>query len=241
MRTPVWAWCALVGVIAALLAVDLYTGRHATQSLLRALVTSGAWIVAGIGFGAVLGVLSGPGVASQYFAGYALEKSLSIDNVFVFAMIFTGLGVPSFQQRRVLFYGVVGALVLRAGFIAGGAAALQRFGWVLGAFAVFLLVAGVRMARGGPHVGSGGSRAVRLLSRVLPVSAQADGERFWTRAGGRRAATPLFVALVAVEAADIALAVIAAAVGASVGASLAWPPAHPDTDVARTKVSETGA
>ena len=205
MTTPMWAWLALGGVLSGLLGADLWAGRRPQAGLRRAVVASAAWVAAGVGFGVVFGAFAGEDLAGQYFAGYLLEKSLSIDNVFVFAMIFASLGVAPSHQRRVLFYGVIGALVLRAGFIAGGAALIERAGWVLSAFAVVLLVAAWRMAAGHP-VHPERSRALGLLRRLLPVSAASHGQRFLIRQDGRLLATPLLLALVAVEGADIVFA-----------------------------------
>lgn len=205
MTTPVWAWLALGGVIAALLGADLWVGRRPDAGLRRAVMASGAWVGAGVVFGVVFAVFAGGDLAGQYFGGYLLEKSLSIDNVFVFAMIFASLGVAPVHQRRVLFYGVVGALVLRAGFIAGGAALVERIGWVLDAFAVVLLVAAWRMARGQPFRPER-SRMLNLLRRVLPVSTDDHGQHFLVHRKGRLMATPLLLALVTVEGADIVFA-----------------------------------
>lgn len=205
MTAPVWAWLALGGVISGLLGADLWAGRRSRGGPRRAIVASAAWVAAGVAFGGVFGILAGGDLAGQYFAGYLLEKSLSIDNVFVFAMIFASLGVAPAHQRRVLFYGVVGALALRAGFIAGGAALVEQVGWVLDAFAVVLLVAAWHMARGHP-TRPRPSRALSVLRRVLPVSPDDHGQRFLVRREGRLVATPLLLALVAVEGADIVFA-----------------------------------
>ncbi|MGA8368626.1 MAG: hypothetical protein WB765_00725, partial [Acidimicrobiales bacterium] len=119
MDEPLWAWFAVVGLLVALLGVDLAANRSAREpTVARALVASGAWIAVSIAFGVVLGAVQGGGVAQQYFAGYLLEKALSVDNVFVFVVLFAALAVPAHLQHRVLYYGVVGALVLRACFIA---------------------------------------------------------------------------------------------------------------------------
>lgn len=205
MSAPVWAWLALGGVILILLGADLWAGRRRQTGLRRAVVASVAWVAAGVGFGVVFGIFAGGDLAGEYFAGYLLEKSLSIDNVFVFAMIFASLRVAPADQRRVLFYGVVGALVLRAGFIAGGAALVHRVGWVLDVFAVVLLVAAWRMAAGHPFRPDR-SRALGLVRRILPFGAEDNGHHFLVSRGGRWVATPLLLALVAVEGADIVFA-----------------------------------
>ncbi|HVX21485.1 MAG TPA: TerC family protein [Acidimicrobiales bacterium] len=207
MGAPLWAWFAAVGVLAALLGVDLAANRSAGEpTIRRALVASGGWIAASVAFGVVLGLAQGSAVAQQFFAGYLLEKALSVDNVFVFAVLFGALAVPAEYQHRVLYYGVVGALALRAGFIAAGAALLDHFGWVLYLFGAVLVVAGVRMVRPQRPVDPERNLAMRAVRRVLPVTGGFCGDRFVVRKDGRRWATPLLVAVVAIEATDIVFA-----------------------------------
>lgn len=207
MGAPLWAWFAAVGVLAALLGVDLAANRSAGEpTIRRALVASGGWIAASVAFGVVLGLAQGSAVAQQFFAGYLLEKALSVDNVFVFAVLFGALAVPAEYQHRVLYYGVVGALALRAGFIAAGAALLDHFGWVLYLFGAVLVVAGVRMVRPQRPVDPERNLAMRAVRRVLPVTGGFCGDRFVVRRDGRRWATPLLVAVVAIEATDIVFA-----------------------------------
>ena len=179
MGTPLWAWLAVVGLLLALLAVDLVANRNVGEpSTARALIASGGWIAASVAFGVALGVAEGSVIAQQYFAGYVLEKALSVDNVFVFVVLFGALVVPLRYQHRVLYYGVVGALALRAGFIAAGAALLDEFGWVLYVFGVVLLVAGLRMLRTCGGVDPDRNLALRAVRRVLPVTDSFRGDRF---------------------------------------------------------------
>lgn len=206
MTVPLWAWPAVSGAIVALLAVDIRfnaTGRSA--SMRRAVTATAAWIVVAVGFGAVLGAWQGRSVAEQYFSAYLLEKSLSIDNVFVFAVLFQTLAVPVIQQRRVLYYGIVGALALRAAFIAAGAALLEHISWTFYLFGVAVAAAGIHMARAGDEIHPQRNLAVRA-ARLLPLTADYRGDRFFVREAGRRLATPLLVALIAVEATDIIFA-----------------------------------
>ena len=206
MDEPLWAWFAVVGLLAALLGVDLAANRSAREpTVARALVASGAWIAVSIAFGVVLGAVQGGGVAQQYFAGYLLEKALSVDNVFVFVVLFAALAVPAHLQHRVLYYGVVGALVLRACFIAAGAALLDHFSWVLYGFGAVLVVAGLRMVRRQRPVDPGGNLAVRAVGGCFR-SPTSFGVTVRDPEDGRRWATPLLVALVAIEATDIVLA-----------------------------------
>jgi len=207
MDPPLWAWFAAVGILAVLLAVDLAANRKAGEpTITRALVASGGWIAASVVFGIVLGLAQGSAVAQQYFAGYLLEKALSVDNVFVFVLLFGALAVPARYQHRVLYYGVIGALGLRAAFIAAGAALLDHFSWVLYIFGAVLVVAAVRMIRPQKEVDPQRSLVMRAVRRVLPVTDGYRGDRFVVREGGRRWATPLLVALVAIEATDIVFA-----------------------------------
>ena len=208
MSVPAWAWIATLAAILAVLAVDLLAHRRAHQVRVReALAWSAVWLVLGTAFGAVVWAAWGGQRAGEYFGGYLIEKSLAVDNIFVFALIFASFAVPQAYQHRVLFYGVLGALVLRAGFIAGGVALLDRFHWVLYVFGAFLLVTAGRMVRArdaepDPRT----SRAVRLVRRVLPAVEDYHGQRFWVRRAGRLAATPLLVVLVLVEVSDVIFA-----------------------------------
>ena len=206
MAVPLWAWAAAVGVICVLLVIDLVANRRPTEGLRRAVVMTAAWIAAGVTFGLVMGVWRGPSIAGQYFAGYVLEKALSVDNVFVFALLFRAFAVPLAHQRRVLSYGVFGALALRAAFIAAGAAALDSFSWMFYAFGAFLLVAGGRMAFGEVHVAPERNVVLRALRRVLPMAPDYVGSRFFVRTDGRLTATPLLAVLVAIETADVVFA-----------------------------------
>jgi tellurite resistance protein TerC len=161
-----------------------------------------------------LGFVPGPGVADgtdavvQYVTGYLLEWSLSVDNIFVIALIFSYLKIPSQYQYRVLFWGIVGAIVLRGMMIAAGTALLHRFDWMFYVFGAILLLSALRMLRNGEDVHDvGNSFPARLVRRVVPVKAELAGARFFVRENGRLIATPLFVALVMVELTDVVFAV----------------------------------
>ena len=204
--TPGWAWAATGGVLVLLLAADLLANRRQT-GMRRAAAVSAAWLAAGTGFGLAVMLSRGGTAGGEYFAAYLVEKALSIDNVFVFALLFQAFAVPAAYQRRVLFAGVLGALVLRGLFIAAGATLVERFSWTFYLFGAFLLVAAVRMGRGGGHSRPPGGLARRGLSRVIPVTGEYDGARFLTRRAGRLTATPLLAVLVAIETADLIFAV----------------------------------
>lgn len=195
------------GFIVFLLATDFIINRRDEEPTFRsALVSSAAWIVVSVAFGAVLGVIYGSVIAQEYFAGYLLEKSLSVDNIFVFALLFTSFAVPTRLQHRVLNFGVMSALVMRGAFIVGGSALLDRFSWGLYVFGVILVVAGLRMFRGESHADPKQSIVVRAIGRVIPLTSDYVDNRFFTRIDGRRFGTPLLVALVAIEATDLVFA-----------------------------------
>jgi len=206
MTVPAWAWIGTLAIFALLICVDLIGTRRAGQGLRAAAIASGLWVAAGLAFGGVLWLWQGPVLAGQYFAGYLLEKALSVDNIFVFVLLFASLAVPAGQQRRVLYLGVVGALVLRGGFIAAGGALLGHIGWVFYVFGALVVLAGARMFRGGTAADPAKNLTVRALRRVLPVTSDYVGGRFFTRVSGKMMVTPLFVALVAIETTDLVFA-----------------------------------
>lgn len=207
---PVWAWIAFGLFILVMLALDLFVfHREAKEiSFREAALASGFWIFLGLAFGGLVWVWAGPTVAGEYFAGYIIEKSLSIDNVFVFALIFSYFAVPARYQYRVLFWGVVGALLMRAVFILVGAELLERFHWMIYVFGAFLVYTGIRMAlHRSQEVHPERNPLLKLARRALPVTDDYRGQRFVVREGGRLMATPLLAVLVTVESADVVFAV----------------------------------
>jgi tellurite resistance protein TerC len=203
---PLWAWFAVTGVIVAFLVLDIRTHSVRPPTLKWALIASAGWIGVSVAFGIVLGAVQGSAVAEQYFAAYLLEKALSIDNVFVFVVIFSVFAVPREYQHRVLYYGVVGALVLRAAFISAGATLLDDFSWVRYVFGAIVILAGIRMTRGGDAVDPNRNILVRATRRVIPVTPDYEGDRFAVRDAGRLLATPLLIVLMAIESSDIVFA-----------------------------------
>ncbi len=202
-------WMAVLGLIVGMLAVDLFAHRRAHVIAVReAAVWSALWVAVGVGFGAWVWWAHGAELGQQYFAGYLIEKSLAVDNVFVWAIVFTFFAVPREYQHRVLFLGVLGALVLRGLFIAGGAALIGSFGWVLYLFAAFLLWTGYRMLRQrDEHIDPERSRTLRLFRRFVPMTDAYHGQRFVVRRDGVLLATPLLAVLVLVEVTDVVFAV----------------------------------
>lgn len=209
MDVPLYAWFAVLAAIVAMLAIDLFAHRRAHAIGVReALGWSIAWVLAGITFGIVVWNAWGAEFGQQYFAGYLIEKSLAVDNVFVWAIIFASFAVPREYQHRVLFLGVLGALVLRGLFIAAGAALIENFSWALYVFAAFLIITGIRMLlTRNEHVHPERSRAVRLFRRVVPMTDAYHGQRFLIRRAGAVVATPLLAVLVLVEVTDVIFAV----------------------------------
>ncbi len=209
MSVPLWAWFAVLGAILVMLAVDLLAHRQAHVIGVReAAGWSALWVVLGIAFGVLVWTLWGAEFGQQYFAGYLIEKSLSVDNVFVWAIIFSYFAVPREYQHRVLFLGVLGALVFRGVFIAAGSAIIASFSAVLYLFAAFLVWTGYRMLRSSEeHLDPAESRTLRLFRRVVPMTDAYHGQRLLVRRGGVLLATPLLAVLVLVEVTDIVFAV----------------------------------
>ena len=210
MDVPLWVWAAVVLTIVAALLVDLLVfHRDAHEvSTREALVTSAVWIAVGIAFGAGVWMVAGRSYGGEYFAGYLIEKALAVDNIFVFAVVLSAFAVPARLQHRVLFYGVLGALVLRAAFIAAGASLLDAFSWVMYVFGGFLVFTGVKLALGKRHDPDPSNNLfVRGLRRVLPVTEEYEGQRFFVRRGARVFATPMLAVLLAIESTDIVFAV----------------------------------
>jgi tellurite resistance protein TerC len=207
MHVPLWCWFATGALIVALLLGDLVVHRGDQGiSLRKALIVSATWVLVSVLFGAAVGVLGGSEKAEEYYAVYLTEKALSIDNVFVFAVLFGAFLVPVAYQRRVLFYGVFGALAFRAALIALGASLLEQFGWILYVLGAALIVAGARMARGAEIIDPSRNVATRFFRRVLPVSPGFVGQSFVARVSGRWMVTPLLIALLAIEVTDVAFA-----------------------------------
>ena len=204
MLVATWVWAATLVAILALLAVDMLAHRGGADSVdsRQSLLWSVAWIALGTGFGFVVWAAWGAEYAGEYFGGYLLEKSLSVDNIAVFALIFAEFAVPKAYQHRVLFFGVLGALVMRAALIAVGATLISQFQWTLYVFGAFLLITAWRMLRE-----RGRSRWGGLVQRMLPVTSGYHGQRFWVRRAGRVMATPMFVVLMLIEISDLIFAV----------------------------------
>ena len=207
---PIWVWATVVGVIIAMLLVDLLVFHKDVHkvTIREAAISSAVWVSIGMSFGLIMWAWHGGEAASQYYAGYLIEKSLSVDNIFVFALLFSFFAVPAALQHRVLFWGVLGALVFRAIFIAAGAVLLNRFSWTIFIFGAFLVYTGIKMARhGDTQVEPDHNPVVKLVRRIIPITSEYRGTHFFVREAGKRMGTPLLVVLVAIETTDVIFAV----------------------------------
>ena len=205
------AWVAFFALIGVLLLVDLllvHRKPHAASTK-EAAIESAVWISIGVAFTFVILAWQGSGAAGEYLSAYLIEKSLSVDNVFVWAVIFSFFAVPAKYQHRVLFWGIFGALVMRFAFIFAGVALLTRFEFLLFIFGGFLLFTAYRMVAkpDEQEVDPERSLVLRLVRRVVPSTTDYDGQRLFTHVSGRRLATPLFAVLVLVETTDVLFAV----------------------------------
>ena len=211
-----WLYVAFTGLVAILLAIDLALHRQERPiSFRNAAIWTAVWISLALAFSYVLYLFTtarySPGVGRQlsleFLAGYVVEESLSVDNMFVFALVFRYFAVPSRYQHKVLFYGVLGAMVFRGVFIAAGTA-LVRFEWVMILFGVFLIVTGIRMAvQKERQLNPDDSLAIRWVRRFFPVTGEFHGSRFLVTVNGIRHITPLMVVLVFLETTDVLFAV----------------------------------
>jgi len=209
-----WQWGALLAFIVTLLVVDLLLVHRKPHdiSYKEAGIESAIWISIGVAFTGVIyligGEANGGAAAGEYISGFLLEKSLSVDNVFVWAVIFTYFAVPAKYQFRVLFWGIFGALVLRAVFIFAGSALIERFAVTLAVFGVILLYTAYKLAfQEETEVDPDKSIVLRAVRKVVPSTDKLDGQNLFTMENGKRVATPLFAVLVMVETTDVVFAV----------------------------------
>lgn len=211
LHVPLWVWAAFVAGVISAIVVDLkLVHRRAQEIAMRdALRMVAFWVTLGMLVGAGIWVTLGADAGAQYLAGYLVEQSLSVDNVFVFALIFDRFKVARESQARVLFWGIIGAVAMRGACIAGGLALLSYFTWTMYVFGGILLITAVKMLRSGddPSADPSQGRVLRLLRRCIPLSEEYDGQRFFTRHAGRLVATPLLAVLVVVEVSDLIFAV----------------------------------
>ena len=209
---PMWAWILFYALVIVMLYADLKLfgrkGQHEV-SIKEALQMTCVWIAVSLIFCAGIWFYEGDNKAMEFLAGYLIEKSLSMDNLFVFLMLFSFFGVQRKYQHEVLFWGIFGALILRSIFIFAGAAMVQRFEWVLGLFGVFLIYTGIKMFshKDNESVDPSKNIFVKLFKKFFPVTDQMHEDKFFIIEGGKRLATPLFIALLVIETTDVAFAV----------------------------------
>ncbi len=207
---PTWVWIGFGVFIAAMLALDLgvFNRKAHVVKLKEATTWCVVWFALAMGFNAFVWYDHGPQAGAQWFASYLVELGLSVDNVFVFIVVFSFFKVQPEYQHRVLFWGIVGAAVMRAVFILVGIQLLDRFEWLLMIFGAFLIFTGVKLAmpKKEEAVHPEKNIVVRLFRRFFPVSAYYDGGRFFTKVGPRKVATPLFIVLLVIETTDVIFA-----------------------------------
>ena len=216
LGTPAWMWWGFIGVVIALLALDLGVLHRGNREIevRESLLLSAGYIGMGLAFGAWVWWQLGRQAGVEYVTGFVVEKTLAMDNVFVIAMIFSYFAVPRIYQHRVLFWGILGVIVLRAIMIGLGAALVSEFAWVLYIFAVFLIFTGVKMwMMADKEYDVGANPLIGLLKRRLRVTETIEGEKFFVAKPDPKTgksvlwATPLFMALVLIEIADVVFAV----------------------------------
>ena len=207
---PLWAWVTFFTFITAMLALDLGVFQRETHvvSMKEALIWCGVWVTLALSFGALLWQWRGAEPAQQFLAGYLIELCLSVDNVFVFILVFAYFKVEPRYQHRVLFWGIIGAVLMRAVFIIVGVEVIERFHWVLYIFGAFLVYTGIKMALPSKEaeVDPEHNFTVKLFRRFYPVAPHNDRGHFVTIHNGRRMATPLFIVLLVIETTDLVFA-----------------------------------
>jgi len=209
-----WLWTGFNLFVLAMLAVDLLVFHKEAHEVSgrEAAAWTVLWIVLALLFGAGVYTFMGRDAGLEYFTGYLIEKALSVDNIFVFVLIFSFFRVPARYQHRVLFWGILGALVMRGAMIVVGVYLIQHFHWIIYVFGAFLVITGIRMASSHePEIEPDSNPVIRLIRRLLPVTGAYHGQRFFVRepieGKLRLAATPLFITLALVETTDLIFAV----------------------------------
>lgn len=209
LNIPLWGWLLFNGFVLLMLALDLgvfHRKSHAV-GVKEALIWSAVWIGLALGFNAWIYFQLGPQPGLEFLTGYVVEKSLSIDNIFVFLMVFAYFKVPEAYKHKVLFWGILGALLFRAAFIFAGVALLEKFHWLVFLFGGFLILTGIKMAVvHGKNVDPEKNPLIRAFRRFVPMTESYEGDRFLVRRGGKLLATPLLLVLALVEFTDVVFA-----------------------------------
>lgn len=210
MSESLFAWEGFIALIIGLLALDLFVFNKKAHEVRfkEAMWLSVFWIALSLAFNVVVYFWLGKQKALEFLTGYIIEKSLSVDNLFVFIVIFSYFHVPGQFQHKILFWGVLGAIILRAIFILAGVALINRFSWIVYVFGAFLIFTGIRMIRSGEtEVHPENNPVLKLLKRFIPLTHHNTDGHFFVKEAGRWVATPLFVVLVVVETTDVVFAV----------------------------------
>lgn len=209
MNVTLTTWSLLLGFVFAMLILDLFLHRsHSEIKFKEAAIWSSIWVACGLGVGAIIWSQYGSEYGLQYLSGYVIEKSLAIDNVFVWGLLFAAFAVPKRYQHRVLFLGVVGALAMRSVMIIGGSALIKEFAWILYIFGAFLVYTGIKMFKQrNEHFNLENSKFYQWLRKKLRLTDSIEDESFTKRINGVRYFTPLFLVLVMVEFMDLVFAV----------------------------------
>jgi tellurite resistance protein TerC len=205
-----YLWILFAVVVLGLLAIDLgvFHRKSHTVKMREALIWSAVWISLALAFNAFVYMTRGPVPAMEFLTGYIVEEALSVDNLFVFLMIFSYFRVPAEYQHKVLFWGILGALIMRAAFIVAGIALIQQFHWVIYIFGVFLIITGIKMLKSSDEeINPERNPVLRLFRRIMPVTEHYEKDTFFVRRNARTYATPLFVVLLMVETTDVIFAV----------------------------------
>ena len=207
--TPAWLWAVFLVVVAGMMALDLLVFQRTARrvGLREAAAWTVVWVGLALGFNLLVWWARGPERGLEFLTGYVIEESLSLDNLFVFLVIFRFMALPAHQYRLVLTWGILGAVVLRGIMIGGGMALIHSFAWMLEVFGVFLLVTAIKLFTEEEHrVAPEHNVLVRLARRVFPVFPRYAGDRFFVRTGGRTAMTPLLIVLLVVSTTDVIFA-----------------------------------
>lgn len=210
MPHQVWLWAGFIVFVLMMLAIDLglFHRKAHEVSLKEALIWTAVWIILALFFNAGLWYWRGSQPAMEFLTGYLIEKALSVDNIFVFVMVFSYFRVPPIYQHKILFWGVLSALVMRAIFIAAGVALLEYFHWLIYVFGGFLIITGIKMAVvKDKEIHPERNPVLRLFRRMVPVTEDYEGDRFVVKRDGRRWATPMLITLLFVELTDLIFAV----------------------------------
>lgn len=210
MEHSIWLWVGFNLFVLMMLALDLgvfHRKEHAIK-VKEAIIWSGVWIMMALLFDLGIWKFMGEVQAIEFLTGYVIEKSLSIDNIFVFILVFGAFQVPAIYQHRVLFYGILGALVLRGIFIFAGVALIEKFHWIIYVFGVFLIYTGYKIARDkGTKVNIDNNPILNAAKKIIPFTTTYHGKKFFTKENGKRLATPLMLVLILVEFTDLIFAV----------------------------------